>query len=206
MSDRDARGRSPTDPLPDLVLASTSVYRRALLERLGLPFRWRAPPCDEESFKGEERDPRSLAERLAEAKAASLVSVEPGATIIGSDQVVSFQGRVFGKPATIARAVEQLCAMAGQTHELITALVVMQDGRLFRQTDVTTLRMRALSRPAIERYVTTDQPLDCAGAYKLEARGIVLFERIESDDHTAITGLPLIALVTILRELGYEFP
>jgi septum formation protein len=203
MSDRDARGRSPTDPLPDLVLASTSVYRRALLERLGLPFRWRPPLCDEDSLKD---DPRSLAERLAAAKAASLVSVEPAATVIGCDQVVSFQGQVFGKPATVARAVEQLSAMAGQTHELITALVVMQGGRLFRHTDVTTLRMRPLSRPAIERYVAADQPLDCAGSYKLESRGISLFEKIESDDHTAITGLPLMGLVTILRELGYEVP
>jgi septum formation protein len=206
MSDRDGRGRSPADPLPALVLASTSVYRRALLERLGVPFRWRAPLCDEESFKGEERDRRSLAERLAEAKAASLVAVDPGATIIGSDQVVSFQGRLFGKPSTVARAVEQLCAMAGQTHDLITALVVMQGGRTFRHTDVTTLRMRPLSRPAIERYVAADQPFDCAGSYKLESRGISLFEKIESDDHTAITGLPLMGLVTILLELGYEVP
>ena len=104
------------------------------------------------------------------------------------------------------RAVDQLTAMAGQTHELITALVVMQGARVFRHTDVTSLRMRHLSRPAIERYIDADQPLDCAGAYKLEARGIALFEKIETEDHTAITGLPLIALVTILRELGYEVP
>jgi len=198
--------RSPTDPPPDLVLASTSIYRRALLQRLGLPFRWRAPRCDEESFKSEKSDPRSLAEKLAAAKVASLVSVEPGATIIGCDQVVSFRGLVFGKPGSTARAVEQLSAMAGQTHALVTALVVVQRDRLFRHTDVTSLRMRALSLSSIERYVAADQPLDCAGSYKLEARGIALFEKIESEDHTAITGLPLVALVRILLELGYEVP
>ena len=118
--------RSPADPQPELVLASTSVYRRALLERLGVPFRACAPLCDEESFKRSEQDPRSLAESLAHAKAASLVRAEPHATIIGCDQVVSFQGQVFGKPGSFARAVDQLTAMAGQTHELITALVVLR--------------------------------------------------------------------------------
>jgi septum formation protein len=206
MPDRDADDRSPAKPHPELVLASTSIYRRALLERLGVPFRACAPLCDEESFKGNDQDPRSLAEGLAHAKAASLVVAEPGATIIGCDQAVSVQGHVFGKPGSFARAVDQLTAMAGQTHELVTAVVVIHGDRCFRHTDVTSLRMRRLSRPAIERYVAADQPLDCAGAYKLEARGITLFEKIETDDHTAITGLPLIALVTILRELGYDVP
>jgi septum formation protein len=206
MPDGDAGDCSFTDPQPKLVLASTSVYRRALLERLGVPFRACAPLCDEESFKSIGQSPRSLAETLARAKAASLVSVEPDATIIGCDQVVSFQGQVFGKPESFARAVERLSAMAGQTHELVTALVVLHGGRVYRHTDVTFLRMRKLSCSAIERYVAADQPLDCAGAYKLEARGIALFDKIDSDDHTAVTGLPLIALVTILRELGYDVP
>jgi septum formation protein len=206
MSGRGGPGRSPIEPPPELILASTSVYRQALLQRLGLPFRCRAPLCEEDSLKTDYTDPRPLAERLAVAKAASLVSSVEAATIIGCDQVVSFQGQVFGKPATSARAIEQLTAMAGQTHELITALVVVQGERMFRHTDVTSLRMRRLSRPEIERYVAADQPLDCAGGYKLESRGIALFERIESADHMAITGLPLIALVTILRELGYQIP
>jgi 7-methyl-GTP pyrophosphatase len=192
--------------LPELVLASTSVYRRALLERLGVPFRWRAPRCDEESLKSRESDPRGLAETLALAKAKSLVEAEVNATIIGSDQVVSFQGEIFGKPGSADRAVEQLAAMAGQTHELITAMAVIHDDQVFRHTDVTSLRMRPLSRAAIERYVAADQPLDCAGAYKLESRGVALFEQIDSADHSAITGLPLLALVRILCELGYEIP
>jgi septum formation protein len=206
MSDRSDRARPPADPRPDIILASTSVYRRALLDRLGLPFRWHPPLCDEESSKESENNPRSLAERLAVTKAASLAALKPGATIIGCDQVVSFQGQILGKPGAVTRAIEQLSAMAGQTHDLITALVVRQGERSFRHTDVTSLRMRLLSRSAIERYVAADNPLDCAGSYRLEARGIALFEQIQSADHTAITGLPLIALVTILRELGYEIP
>jgi septum formation protein len=177
-----------------------------LLERLGVPFRCRAPNCDESILKGEESDPRHLAECLAYQKASSLVGEESDAAIIGCDQLVSFQGQMFGKPTTFARAVEQLESMSGETHELITALVVISGERTDRHTDVTRLRMRRLSRAAIERYIVADRPLDCAGSYKLESRGIVLFDKIETDDHTAITGLPLIALTTILRSLGFDIP
>jgi septum formation protein len=199
-------GRSGSGP--GLVLASTSAYRRGLLERLGIPFRCRAPLCDEAALQRESAglEPRRLAERLALAKASSLVQEEPGSAIIGGDQLVSFSGRVFGKPGTADRAIEQLTSMAGRTHELITALVVIRGSDVFRHTDVTRLRMRPLPRDAIERYVAADEPTDCAGSYKLESRGIVLFDRIESDDHSAITGMPLIALVTILRELGLTIP
>jgi len=190
----------------NLVLASTSTYRRMLVERLGIPFRCRAPVCNESILKGEESNPGQLAERLAYTKASSLVSEELDAAIIGCDQLVSFQGQIFGKPATFAQAVDQLETMAGETHELITALVVISGERTYRHTNVTKLQMRPLSRAAIERYVAADQPLDCAGSYKLESRGIVLFDKIETDDHTAITGLPLIALTTILRDLGFDIP
>src|SRR5271170_1204438 len=114
-------------PDSKLVLASTSTYRQMLLERLGVPFRCRTPYCDESILKGEESNPRELAERLAYQKASSLVREEPDAAIIGCDQLVSFQGRLFGKPANFARAVDQLETMAGQTHELITAMVVIRD-------------------------------------------------------------------------------
>jgi septum formation protein len=203
---RDEVGESSSEPA--LVLASTSPYRRALLERLALPFRCRAPLCDEAALQRElpDLEPRRLAERLALAKASSLVGQEPGSVIIGSDQLVSFGGRVFGKPGTAERAVDQLLSLTGQTHELITALVVIRGSDVFRHTDVTRLTMRPLERHAIERYVAADAPIDCAGSYKLESRGIVLFDRIESDDHSAITGMPLIALVTILRGLGFAIP
>ena len=188
------------------MLASTSPYRRALLERLGLPFRSKAPICDERALEADESDPIRLAEKLAHAKAASLASEEPGATLIGCDQVLSLHGRVFGKPGTIERAVDQLVSLAGQEHDLITALVVLSGPKTFRHTDVTKLRMRRSPVPRIERYVLADHPLDCAGSYKIESRGITLFDRIESNDQTAITGLPLIALVSILTELGFQLP
>ncbi len=198
--------RTDMPPPLDLVLASTSPYRRTLLERLGLPFRGLAPDLDEDAFKGLGLSPRALAERLAEAKALSLRDREPEATLIGCDQLANLGGQVLGKPGNIASAIRQLEMMSGHVHELITALAVWHRGRLQTHTDITRLRMRRLSRAEIERYVQADLPLDCAGSYKLEQRGIVLFEEIRSSDHSAITGLPLIALTTILRKFGYAIP
>lgn len=191
---------------PELVLASTSKYRRSLLERLGVPFRCAAPRFDEAAHNASSLDPRALAAELAAKKALSVESDAPGAVIIGSDQVVSLDRAVYGKPGTFEKAVEQLEAMAGRSHQLVTALAVRYGGRTIRCVDVTTLWMRPLDREAVRRYVERDQPLDCAGSYKLEAAGIALFERIDAADHTAITGLPLIALTTILRDLGYPIP
>ena len=190
----------------ELILASTSPYRRALLERLGVPFRCVAPRVDEEALKDDALAPGELARLLARAKAASMAGEVPDAVVIGSDQLVALDGRVHGKPGTVENAVEQLLAMAGRPHELVTAMAVWHRGKVVEHTDVTTLWMRPLTRAEAERYVAADRPLDCAGAYKLEARGIALFERIESGDHTAITGLPLIALTTILRDLGFAIP
>ena len=192
----------------DLILASTSPYRRALLERLGVPFRCVGPPVDEAILKAELTGvgPRELAERLAMAKAAGVAEREPGAIVIGGDQLVSFDGSILGKPGTADQAVAQLTAMSGRSHELITSLVVLHARKTYAWTDVTILTLRPLTREEIDRYVETDKPLDCAGSYKLEARGITLFEQIESNDHSAITGLPLIALTTILRTIGFAIP
>ncbi len=198
-SEDSSRGRA-------LVLASTSRYRQQLLERLGVPFRCQAPRIDEDRWKADAGEPRLLAEELAKAKALSLCDAEPDATLIGCDQLVTCEGRIFGKPATVEGAVEQLTALADRSHELITALAVWHDGQVFRHTDVTTLRMRSLDRAAIRRYVAADMPIDCAGSYRLEERGITLFESIDSEDHSAITGLPLIALTTILRQIGFVIP
>ncbi|MBA3936126.1 MAG: septum formation protein Maf [Planctomycetes bacterium] len=194
----------------DLVLASTSRYRRQLLERLGLPFRALAPACDEEALKDPALSPQALAEMLALAKARSLTAGLPAATIIGSDQVAAVHlddsWRILGKPGSAARAVEQLALLAGREHVLITAMAVLDRGQVHTHTDVTRLHMRPLERAQLERYVAADQPLDCAGAYKLEARGITLFADIISADHSAITGLPLIALTAILARCGYVMP
>ena len=191
---------------PPLILASTSRYRRQLLDRLGLAYTAVPPTCDEEALKDPALAPLALAEHLAEAKAASLVAQHPTAVIIGSDQICALDDEILHKPGTAARAVEQLMRLAGREHRLITSMVVAQGARRWRHTDVTTLRMRSLEREALERYVAADQPLDCSGAYKLEQRGIALFERIDSADHTAIIGLPLIALCSFLRTNNYPVP
>lgn len=192
--------------MPALILASTSPYRRALLDRLGVPFTARAPACDEEALKDPALAPQALAEALAEAKARSIADQEPQAVVIGSDQVCEVEGRILGKPGTAERAVDQLLALQGREHRLVTAMTVIAPGVVHSHTDVTRLRMRPLDRDALERYVARDQPLDCAGAYKLEAAGISLFERIASEDASAITGLPLLALTRILAGFGFRLP
>jgi len=191
---------------PDLVLASTSRYRRELLARLGLPFRAVAPACDEEALKLPGLRPEHLAARLALGKAESLRPTEPGATLVGSDQLVALGDVILGKPGTAARAAEQLAMLAGRTHALVTAVAVVHAGGVLEHVDVTTLSMRPLTAAQIERYVAADAPLDCAGSYKLEARGIALFDRIDSADHSAVTGLPLIALTSMLASIGYPVP
>ncbi len=198
----DTRGQGPEE----VVLASSSVYRRDLLARLGIPFRCVAPRFDEATFSHADRAPRAVAEALAEGKAASIAVLEPAATVIGCDQLVALEAQILGKPGSLEQAVEQLLALAGRPHELITALVVFHHEQTFRHTDVSRLWMRKLTRSEIERYVQHDRPVDCAGSYKLEQRGIVLFERIDTGDHSAITGLPLIRLTSILRELGHPLP
>jgi septum formation protein len=192
--------------MPELVLASTSPYRRALLARLGVPFRCLVPLIHEDAMKLGNWGPRELAEHLALAKARSLSEGEPNATIIGSDQLISFEGRMFGKPGSAQRAVDQLLALAGAPHQLITSVAVWTQSRTYVHTDTTTMHMRALSREEVERYVAADSPLDCAGSYKIEERGITLFERIETQDYTSIMGLPLIALTNLLRTLDYPVP
>ena len=189
-----------------LILASTSPYRRDLLSRLGLPFEALAPACDEEALKDPALAPQALAERLAEAKARSLAGQYPEALIIGSDQVCHLDGVILHKPRTDDRAVAQLTRLAGRTHALVTAMCVLHPGGCERHTDVTTLHMRDLDSAALARYVARDRPLDCAGAYKLECSGIGLFSAIESADHSAIIGLPLIALTRILSGLGFAIP
>lgn len=191
---------------PEVVLASTSPYRRALVEKLGIPFRCIAPPFDEASVSPEGLVPRDLARTLAVGKAESVSRLEPAAVVVGCDQLVHLDGRIFGKPGGIPQAVAQLEALSGRTHELITAMIVIRGAQRFMHADVTRLTMRPLDRRPLERYVAHDLPLDCAGSYKIEERGVALFERIETEDFTAITGLPLLALTRILGRLGFETP
>jgi septum formation protein len=191
---------------PALILASTSRYRGELLARLAVPFVAAAPDCDEEAYKSRGFTPRELAETLALTKAESLRAVYPDAAILGGDQLAEIDGEILGKPGTEAAARAQLTRLAGRTHTLITAVAIVHGERILRHTDVTRLTMRPLTADQIARYVAADAPLDCAGSYKLEQLGIALFSRIESEDHTAIVGLPLLALATLLGEIGIVIP
>jgi septum formation protein len=192
----------------DLILASTSPYRRTLLERLGLPFRCVAPGVDEAAFKQEITDPAALALRLAVTKAEAVATRFPDSVVIGSDQLAAIDGDILGKPGSPSAAVAQLERLAGRTHGLVTAVCVLRhsDGLCRTHTDRTRLTMRPLSHDELTRYVALDDPTDCAGSYKIESAGVALFERIETDDFTAITGLPLIALARLLRDFGISMP
>ncbi len=191
-----------------LILASTSVYRRALLERLGLPFTCVAPECDETALP--EETPAQQAQRLALAKALAVAHrCDSPAVVIGSDQVASCDGRRFGKPGTVERAIAQLKAQRGREVVFDTAVAVVDTitGKQECVNVSTTVRFRAdLTDTEIERYVWREQPLDCAGAAKVEALGISLLECVHSDDPTALIGLPLIATSRLLRLFGFAIP
>lgn len=193
--------------MPELVLASTSPYRRELLLRLGLPFACAAPGVDEAAVKRASLgDPAAVATELARRKALAIAAQRPGAIVIGSDQCACLDGRILDKPGTAANAHAQLAALAGRTHELRTAVAIAHGGDVVEWTEVTRLSMRPLAQTEIERYVAADRPLDCAGSYKIEGLGITLFERVDGADWTAIQGLPLLRLAAELRAFGFHLP
>ncbi len=196
----------PNDTPPRLILASTSPYRKAQLAQLRVPFDALSPGVDEEAYKLQNLSPKELALRLAIEKAQAVASAHLDAVVIGGDQLVSFQNRILGKPLTQDKAIEQLLLLAGKPHDLITAVAVCHQGTCQTHIDETRLWMRPLDQKAIARYIQMDEPLDCAGAYKIESLGIALFERIETQDHTAITGLPLLAITQMLNACGILVP
>jgi len=190
---------------PPLILASTSRYRRELLERLRLPFEVHAPASvDETPIAGEL--PAVLAQRLALAKAQAVAMAHPDAVVIGSDQVADLDGQPIGKPGTHARAVEQLRAMRGRSVVFQTAVAVVHAsiGYLGAALVPVTVRFRDLSDAEIEHYLRTEQPYDCAGSAKCETLGIALLDAIHSDDPTALVGLPLIRTSALLRAAGID--
>lgn len=189
-----------------LVLASTSAYRRDLLARLDVPFDTARPEVDETPLPGEA--PPDTADRLALAKARAIAAHTPDALVIGSDQVAHLGHEVFGKPGTVERAVAQLQRMRGETviFHTAVALIDTRNGRERLARVPTEVRFRMLSDAEIVRYVEKERPLDCAGSAKSEALGITLLEALSGDDPTALVGLPLIALSTMLREAGLELP
>jgi septum formation protein len=180
--------------MPQLILASTSRYRQELLARLRLPFEAVAPQVDETALPGEA--PAALAERLALAKARVVAARFPGAIVIGSDQVADLAGEAIGKPGTHAAAAAQLRRMSGRE-------VVFQTAVAIERAEVR-VRVRELSDAAIEAYLRADEPYDCAGSAKVESLGIALLDAVESDDPTALIGLPLIRTCALLRRAGLE--
>jgi len=192
-------------PQRKLVLGSTSVYRRELMERLRLPFSVAAPHVDETPFPGEA--PAALARRLALAKARAVADQHPDCIVIGSDQVADLHGQPLGKPGTHERAVAQLQAMRGQVVIFQTAVAVVCKATGFAQEDLAAVKVqfRSLTDAEIEHYLRTETPYDCAGSAKSEGLGISLLDAIDNDDPTALVGLPLIRTCRMLRAAGLDF-
>jgi len=187
-----------------LILASTSVYRRQLLERLHLPFSVIASEVDEAPLPGE--TPPNIACRLALAKAQSVAQANPSAVVIGSDQVADLDGLALGKPGNHARAVAQLQTMRGKTVVFQTAVAVVCLEAGFAQTELAQVkvRFRALTDAQIEAYLLAETPYDCAGSAKSEGLGIALLERIDNDDPTALIGLPLMRTCRMIESAGIQ--
>jgi septum formation protein len=189
---------------PPLILASTSRYRHELLSRLRLPFEVLSPEVDETSLPGE--TPAALAQRLALAKAWAVASSRPEAVVIGSDQVADLDGQPLGKPGTHERAVQQLKRLRGHRVLFHTAVAVVRAGAGFEEAALNSVAVsfRALDDDEIEFYLRTEQPYDCAGSAKCETLGISLLSAIDSDDPTALVGLPLIRTSELLRHAGID--
>ena len=189
---------------PPLILASTSVYRCELLQRLRIPFEVISPKVDETPLTGE--SPLDLALRLANAKAVAVAKEHPNAWVIGSDQVADLCGAAIGKPGNFERALAQLQMMRGQTVTFHTALCLMKGNTQTTLNVPTEVTFRKLSDDVLENYLRAEEPYDCAGSAKSEGLGISLLKSIQSDDPTALIGLPLIALSGLLRDAGFVIP
>lgn len=193
--------------MPALLLASSSPYRRELLERLQLPFTWQSPSIDETRL--EDESGIDLVKRLAEEKARALADRHPDHLIIGSDQVaVLGNGEILGKPHDLPRAQQQLRAASGSSVTFLTGLALLNSNTGKCQVDCVpfTVHFRPLSDERILRYLQREQPFDCAGSFKSEGLGISLFRSTEGKDATSLIGLPLIRLVDMLLNEGVEIP
>jgi len=195
----------PSHPRPPLILGSSSPYRRELLERLHIPFEVAVPDIDETPLENESPDATAL--RLSLRKAEAIAQRHPGALVIGSDQVLTLDGRQMGKPGSHEKALAQLQLMRGRTATFHSALCLLDSRTGESQlADVQTrVTMRDLTDAEIDAYLNLERPYDVAGSAKSEGLGIALLSRVESDDPTALVGLPLIALTTMLRKAGYPF-
>ena len=191
---------------PTIVLASSSPYRRDLLNRFLDQYEVVDPEVDERNEQ--ELDPGDLAAHLARKKAEAVAINERKALVIGADQLAVLEGQVLGKPGTHAKAVEQLLAASGQTVTFLTAVCILDPvGRArYEHTDKTIVRFRQFDRRLADAYLRHDEPYDCAGSFKVEGAGFVLFDSVRTDDPTALVGLPMIWVADRLRQLGYLLP
>lgn len=189
---------------PKILLASSSIYRRQLLQKLGVTFDWANPDIDES--QQQEETPEQLVHRLAQAKAHSLAGNYPNHLIIGSDQVAIIDGRILGKPHTHANAVAQLKNFCQREVTFLTGLCLLNPTTNHTQTSVESykVRFRNLTDLQIENYLQREQPYDCAGSFKSEGLGICLFEKLEGNDPNILIGLPLIALTQMLAKEGVD--
>lgn len=191
--------------MPDLILASSSPYRRELLERLGLPFEVAVPGIDESAKPGE--TPEQLVLRLSEEKARAVASECPNHLIIGSDQMAVVDGEVVGKPHDHAHAVTQLQRASGKRVEFLTSLCLFNSASGRSQVELVHfgIQFRVLNDDQIDRYLRKDKPYNCAGSFRSESLGVTLFEHMEGEDHNSVVGLPLIKLVRMLENEGVVF-
>jgi septum formation protein len=189
----------------NIILASQSPYRKELLERLNLSFTCSPAHIDEESIWKTISSPLEISIELARMKALKVLSTSPSSLVIGSDQVISLDGAIFGKPKTRENAIKQLLTLQKSPHQLITSVCIATESKTINFSNQTKLTIRKdLSREDISSYVSKDHPLDCAGSYKIEGMGIALFEKVETTDFTSIIGLPLMELSKHLKSFGIE--
>lgn len=191
----------------NLILASTSTYRRNLLSNYGLKFKALKPTFNEESYKNSSSLKfKDLCIELAYQKALSIHDYHPNSIVIGSDQMALVDNEQLGKAHSIEKAAEQIMKLQGRSHELITSLCVLYKDQIIKKLHTTTLYMKPLTHKQALKYVTHDNTIDCAGSYKLEKSGKSLFSKIDCSDESAIIGLPLMELTETLEELNFPFP
>lgn len=189
-----------------IILASKSPYRKQLLTRLGIQFDCIDSGLDESILKAQINNPIELTRALALEKARKVAKLHPQALIIGSDQVCHLDGEILGKTGSLEGSFEQLMKLQGKKHELVTSYVIIDGEEELINTNITELYVRNLNENQVKKYLSVDNPIDCAGSYKLELNGISLFKQIKTVDQTAIVGLPLISLAEDLNKLGYSIP
>ena len=192
--------------MKEVILASTSIYRKEQLQRLNLDFTAKSPDVDEEPLKSKGLDHIKLSQELALLKTKAVSEKNRDAIVIGGDQVASFNNCLLSKPKTKEKAFEQLKALSGNEHRLITSLAIITNGQEYVHTCIAKMKMREISDEQIKRYIEIDEPLQCCGSYRLEALGISLFETIDCEDFTSIIGIPLMWTAQTLSKLGVSVP